>query len=181
MSPRLRRILVGFLAGALLHQLALQLNHALAGWQLHVWLGGLVVALPALRLAYREGTWIVGLTGLLFDSTTPVPFGLHAALFLLAHLAVHRVRARFATEENLVGVFIALIANLGLFLVFAFGRLSVLPDLGALGLRLFSDLLLSQLLITLIGPWFFALHVRLLDLSGAGLRDDPTALPSTHG
>lgn len=181
MSPRLRRILVGFLAGALLHQLALQLNHALAGWQLHVWLGGLVVALPALRLAYREGTWIVGLTGLLFDSTTPVPFGLHAALFLLAHLIIHRVRARFATEENIVGVFIALIANLALFLVFAFGRFSVLPELGTLGLRLFSDLLLSQLLIALIGSWFFALQVRLLDLSGAGLRDDPNALPSTHG
>lgn len=176
MSPVVRRIIVGVLSGWLLHFIAGQINHYLAPSQLHVWLGGLVVALPALRLSYRAGLGIVAITGLLFDATTPVPFGLHAALFAVAHLLVYRVRARFASEEVIVGVFVALLLNLALFIVFAFARLSVTPDLGTAGVRLFSDLIASQLVLTLLAPWFFALQVRSLEITRAGLRDDPTAM-----
>tara|TARA_R110002050_G_scaffold8189_1_gene30065 strand:- start:280 stop:813 length:534 start_codon:yes stop_codon:yes gene_type:complete len=176
MKPVARRVLIGLLTGILLHFIAAQVNHYLAPWQLHVWVGGLVVALPALRLSYRGGFWIVALTGLLFDATTPVPFGLHALLFAIAHLLVYRVRARLASEENLIGVLVALLLNLGLFIVFAFTRFTVTPDVGSAGLRLFSDLIVSQLFLALIAPWFFALQVRSLEISGAGLRDDPTVM-----
>jgi rod shape-determining protein MreD len=162
--------------GFLLWLIAAQANHYLALWHVSLFVGGLMVAFPALRLSYREGAWVSFILGLFLDAGSPVPFGLHAFLLLLAHGIVFNARSRFPREENIVGLLVAVCANLGIFLAISIafmvrGRLpmSVWP-------RLFLDCLASQVVIALITPWFFALQEHALEIGGVGLRRDQRGL-----
>ena len=165
------RVLLLSLAALLLVTLLAQLNHTLGPWQLHVWCGGLFVAFAALRLDFRTGAAAVFIGGLLLDAGSPVTFGTHALLFLAAHAVIFNVRARVPRDETIVGVIAALLANLGLFLALSFLRVDLGPDSGEAWMRDFSDLLVSQLVLVLIAPWFFAMQTRLLQLGGTQLRD----------
>lgn len=169
-SLSLRRTLVMFGCAWILWQIIAQTNHALAPARLYVWVGGLFVAFAGLRLQAQEGFNACFLIGLLFDSQCPVPFGTHAFLFGIADLILVRLRHRFAATETLVAVTVALLTNLALLVVLSFVRLSEAPDGAATALRLFMDLLISQSVLALVGPWYFALQARALDLAGAGLR-----------
>jgi cell shape-determining protein MreD len=157
-----RRTLVIVLCGFILLQLVGMSNHALAPARLYLWLGGLFVAFAGLRLP--------PLIGLLLDAVTPVPFGLHAFLFGIAQLVLVRIRHRFAATETLVAVTVALLTNLALFLALAFLYLGDAPEPTAAGLRMLMDLLISQCVLALIAPWFFALQTRALEITGSGLR-----------
>ncbi|HEY9248583.1 MAG TPA: hypothetical protein VIO38_05610 [Rariglobus sp.] len=166
-----RRVLILSAASLLLALLLGQLNHLLAPWQIHVWCGGLFVAFVALRLGYRTGAAAAFIAGLLLDAGEPVAFGTQGFLFLAAHAVIFTVRARAPREENVVGVVFALIANLGLFLGLSFLRIDATPEPAAAWMRSFADLLVSQIVLTLIAPWFFAVQTRLLELAGTNLRD----------
>jgi rod shape-determining protein MreD len=168
-----RRVLLLSLASLLLAFLLDQLNHYLGAWQVHVWCGGLFVAFAALRLDFRSGAAASFIGGLILDAGAPVAFGTHALLFLAAHAAVFNIRSRAPREETIVGVIVALLVNLGLFLALSFIRIDGSPDAGAAWLRDFADLLASQLLIALVAPWFFAVQARLLRLGGADFRVAP--------
>ncbi len=170
MKEPTRRLLAVVLSGLLLWVLFGQINHYLAPWHVHLWVGGLAVTFAALRLEYREGLGAVLLIGAFHDTTTPVAFGLHALLFGIAHGVIFNVRTRFPREEPIFGVMVALLANLGLFLVFSFTRVDDLPAPGASWLRLFADLLLSQGVLVLLTPWFLALQERALEIAGVSLR-----------
>ncbi len=165
-----RRVLILTAASLLLVVVLGQLNHYLALWQLHVWCGGLFVAFIALRLGYRTGAVSTFIAGLLLDANAPVPFGTHGFLFLAAHAVVFTLRSRAPRDETVVGVMFALIANLGLFLAVCFLRIDFSLDPGRTWLRVFADLLISQLVLTLIAPWFFAVQTRLLEANGTSLR-----------
>ncbi|MEO5960545.1 MAG: hypothetical protein ABIR80_15640, partial [Opitutaceae bacterium] len=52
--------------------------------------------------------------------------------------------------------------NLGVFLLFSFLHLARSPVLPSIWSRLVSDLVCSQLFLTLAAPWFFALQGRSL-------------------
>ncbi len=164
------RVFLLSLASLLLVALLDQLNHYLGPWQLHVWCGGLFVAFTALRLDFRTGAATSFIGGLLLDAGAPVAFGTHALLFLAAHAVIFNIRARAPREETIVGVIFALLANLGLFLALSFLRIDASPDAGAAWMRVFADLLVSQLVIALIAPWFFAVQARLLQLGGIDVR-----------
>ena len=164
------RVFLLSLASLLLVVLLDQLNHYLGPWQLHVWCGGLFVAFAALRLDFRTGAATSFIGGLLLDAGTPVAFGTQALLFLAAHAVIFTVRARAPREETIVGVIFALLANLGLFLALSFLRIDDSPDAGAAWMRVFADLLVSQLVIALIAPWFFAVQARILQLGGIDMR-----------
>lgn len=172
MKPGRRLVLAGWAVNLVLLILIGQANHHLAPWQLNLWLGGLVVAPPALRLAYRPGLLMVLFTGLLWDATMPVPFGLHALLFALVHLIIFRVRTRLAREETPVTIFVAVVANLGLLVVINFFLLDAAPDPASAGLRLLVDLVLAQLVVALLAPWFTALLLRAIDLVRGREVDD---------
>ena len=69
------------------------------------------------------------------------------------------------------GVMIALLANLGLFLVLSFLRIDPALKADQAWMRIFADLLVSQVVLALIAPWFFAVQARLLEATGTNLRD----------
>lgn len=165
-----RRIFVTTGCGWLVTILFAQANHYLAPVHLHLWAGGLLVAFASLRLEYREGLFSVILIGLIQDTITPVALGLHALLFGIAHAVIYNLRNRFPREEAVFGVIVALLANLGLFLVFSFTRVGDLPLPGTSWLRLIADLLVSQVALALVTPWLLALQERTLEIAGVSLR-----------
>lgn len=165
------RVFILSLASFLLVALLAQLNHYLGPWQLHAWCGGLFVAFAALRLDFPTGATAAFIGGLLLDAGSPVAFGTHALLFLTAHAVIFNIRARAPRDETIVGVIAALLANLGLFLTLSFLRVDLGPDSGEAWMRDFTDLLVSQLVLALIAPWFFSVQTSLLSLGGTHLRD----------
>jgi hypothetical protein len=166
-----RRVLILTVASLLLTVICGQLNHYLAAWQLHVWCGGLFVTFAALRLGYRTGAIASFIAGLLLDAGQPVSFGTQGFLFLAAHAVIFTIRARAPRDATIIGVMIALIANLGLFLVLSFLRIDPSVKTEQAWLRAFADLLISQIAIALIAPWFFSVQTRLLEVTGTNLRD----------
>jgi rod shape-determining protein MreD len=167
-----RRVLILAAASLLLVLLLGQLNHYLALWQVHVWCGGLFVTFAALRLSHRLGATTAFIAGLVLDANAPVPFGTQAFLFLSAHAVIFTIRARAPREETLISVLIALVANLGLFLALSFVRIDSSIEPARAWFRVFADLLASQLVLALIGPWYFSVQARLLEATGANLRRD---------
>jgi hypothetical protein len=61
----MRRVIILLLTQVLLWAVLAELNHGLAGWQLHVFGGALFVVYPALHLGRGEGLLVAGLAGLL--------------------------------------------------------------------------------------------------------------------
>ncbi|HWA87518.1 MAG TPA: rod shape-determining protein MreD [Opitutus sp.] len=161
----MRRTLVIFLSLVLLWLVVSQFNHALSTLHIYLSIGGLFVTYAALALPLRAGLAAVFLGGLVCDAATPVAFGLHALLFSAAHYALFRVRDRVPRDETVARVVIALLANLALFLVFSFLEVSRLPEPAAVWPRIAFDLICSQVFLTVIAPWFFALQERALALA----------------
>ncbi len=156
--------LITFLTQLLLWALLSQINHYLAVWHLYIFAGSLFVTLTALRLPLRNGIYATLFAGLLCDANTPVPFGTHMLLFGLTHALVVKIRASIPGEQTTMQVIIAFVANIALYLaltiILAAGPLQLGPVLP----RLLWDLLVSQLVLLLIAPWFFSLQTSLLGL-----------------
>jgi rod shape-determining protein MreD len=169
----MRHTLVVFLTLLVLWVIIAQVNHALAGFHVYVFAGGLFVAYAALALPLRAGLAAVLLGGLLCDASAPVPFGTHLFLFAVAHAIVFHIRDRVPRDETVARIIITLLANLGLFLALSFALVSRNPSPAVLWPRLIIDLIVSQLLIALIAPWFFALQARSLIV--ARIERDPLA------
>jgi rod shape-determining protein MreD len=164
----MRRAAAVFLTLVLLRFLVSQVNHELSPLRVSLFLGGLFVVFAALRLERREGIAAVIGAGLLHDASSPVWFGLHTLLFTAAHAFVFHVRHRVHREETAVGVVAALLANLGILLVLALilGRSG--PPHADLWPRVLGDLLLSQVVLAVVAPWFLALQSRVLAFAEAG-------------
>jgi rod shape-determining protein MreD len=162
-----RRTLVIFLAQYLLWALVTQLNHALSGAHVYLFVGGLVIAYAALALPLRDGLAASVLAGLLCDAGTAAGFGTHTLLFAAGHTIVFNLRDRIPRDETAGRVIVALLTNLGLFLLFSFLQISRLPAPAAVWPRLIADLMCSQVFLALVAPWFFALQARALVLAGA--------------
>jgi rod shape-determining protein MreD len=143
-----------------------ELNHALAPLHIYIWIGALFVTFAAIALPLRPGLIATILGGLICDASTPVAFGLHTLLFAAAHVVLFNIRDRVPREETAGRVLIALFTNLALFLAFSFLQLSRWSSPAEVWPRLLADLLCSQVLLSLIAPWFFALQARSLALVG---------------
>jgi len=166
MSHASRQTLALLLSNALLVLLAAQANDALAGGQLRLWIGGLLVAPAALLAGHRAGATAVFLTGLALDAGTPAPFGAHALVLLAAHAALFTVRDRLARDTTAVRVVTALLANLGVFVALALVLAVAGPARPGAG-RVLAELLISQSAVAVAAPWFFALSEQLCALFGA--------------
>ncbi len=156
----------------LLWALLAELNHALSTFQLYVFAGGLYVGHLALTQPSRAGLALAFLAGLLCDAGAPVAFGTHALLFAAAQLVLLRLRDRIPRDDALAAILVALFTNFALFLLLAFTQAHLAPP-GAWS-RLLADLVVSQLLVALVTPWFFALQARAVALADtlAALRAD---------
>jgi rod shape-determining protein MreD len=158
------RWLIVFLANLLLWWLVGLANNYLSPHAVHLYLGGLFTVYPALRLDRRHGLIATVLTGLLIDAGTPVPFGTHVLLLGLIHAILLSGRQRFPREGAVFGIVVAQFANLFLFIALSFLLVGANPRPGEAWLRIFGDLLASQLIILLIAPWFLALQSRTMEL-----------------
>lgn len=155
-------VLILTVSALLLNLLTGQVNHSLAPYQLHVFAGGLAVTFAGLHFPRGAGLAASLMAGLLADAASPVAFGTHAVLFGAAFLAVQQVRDRVPNDLVWPRVGVALVANLGIFLALSLLRTRLFASPGQAWLRLFWDLLCSQALIALIGPWFLELQARAL-------------------
>lgn len=167
MFHSLRQILAMLACAAVLCALVGQLNHALAPLALTFSVPGLLIAYTALRLPPGAGIASTFAVGLWLDAATPLPFGRQAFILAFAFCLVFRLRDRLPRQENIMAVVVALFVNLALFVALAFFSLGGLPDPAAGGVRLLGDLLISQLLTALLGPWFLSLQGAVLRLIGA--------------
>ncbi len=163
----MRSALALFLTFLLLGTVVAQLNHALTGWGLYIWVGGLFITHGALAPTPRGGLTAALLGGLVLDSTAPVAFGTHALLFAAGYALVFRLRDRVQRDETSSRIAFALLVNLALFLVFSFLQSRHAPPAANLWPRVIVDLLASQLVVLLVAPWFCALQARTLDASEA--------------
>lgn len=161
----MRRFLTLSLTLVLLWAIVAEVNHALSGQRVYLFIGALYVAFAALTQPLRAGIFVSCAGGLICDANSPVNFGLHMLLFSLAHVILHHVRDRIAHDDSLSIIFVALLTNLALFLVFSFSQIHASPAPAAVWPRLIADLLCSQVFLTLVTPWFFALQGRALLLS----------------
>jgi rod shape-determining protein MreD len=163
----MRRTLVFFLTQLLLWALVSQVNHELSPWGVSLFIGGLFVGFSAMHFDRREALVGAFAAGFLHDVGTPLPFGTHALAFAAAVVFIQHVRHRLNRHEGLITVMVILIANLGLFLVVSAVAVRGLPDSAGLTSRVFSDLVVSQVTLALIAPWFLALQAKSLELAGA--------------
>lgn len=161
----MRRIVVTFLTLFVLWVIVSQTNHALTGFHVYLFVGGLFVAYAALVLPLRDGLLSVLLAGLLCDAVEPVRLGTHLLLFAVAHAIVFNLRNRVPRDETLARVVIALLANLGIFLVLSVLLVGRSPAPGEIWPRLIVDLACSQVFLAAIGPWFFAFQHQALILA----------------
>jgi rod shape-determining protein MreD len=154
-----------FLSLYLLHALVAEANDALSG--MHVWIfaGGLYVVYAALMFPLREGIAATLLAGLACDAATPLPFGTHTFLFVFCHLVLFQLRERIQRHETVVRVVIALFLNAGMFIAIAL--VEALRGSGGHALKLMGDLGVSEAVVALAGPWFFALQAASLKLARA--------------
>ncbi len=159
-----RRIMVLLVCGWILMTIVRQTNHLLAPSGLSIWIGGLLITLAALHLNPKTGFVGCFLMGLMMDAWSPLGFGTHALLFGAAQIIIVRIRNRFASQELTIGITVALITNLILFVLITFIAVGRSSGGTISGVRILSDLVLSQVLLALITPWFFALQHRAFDL-----------------
>ncbi|MEX2044420.1 MAG: hypothetical protein WD941_03640 [Opitutus sp.] len=167
-----RRVLVLFGTLLLLWAIVAQLNHSLTALRVHLFAGALYVVSHALLHPVRTGLPVSLLGGLLCDATAPVMFGTHAILFIVAHAVVHHLRDRMPRDATAGRIVMVLFVNLGLFLALSFTQIHRSPAPAAVWPRLLADLVWSQIFLSLITPWFFALQQRALVLAGAR-RENP--------
>jgi hypothetical protein len=167
------RWLVIFLVNLLLLWLLGLANHTLGRFSLwgfdhvslHLYGGGLFVTYAALRLDPTHGLAATLLTALAYDAVEPVPFGTSLFLFGIVHATLLYSRQRLPREGDLFGIVVVLFANLFLFLALSVLLVGAGPRPGEAWLRLFVDLLASQLVLLVITPWFFALQDATLALT----------------
>jgi rod shape-determining protein MreD len=161
----LRRFLTLSLTQLLLWALVSELNHLLSGLRVHVFAGALFVTFAALTQPRRSGLFAVCVGGLICDATSPVGFGHHLLLFVAAHGILFHLRERMPHDDNIALTVVTLLANLGLFLAFSFTQMHLSPSPAAVWPRLLMDLACSQVFLSLVTPWLFALQGRALELA----------------
>jgi rod shape-determining protein MreD len=160
-----RRTLTLFVTLIVLWAVIAQINHALAGFRVYLFAGGLFVAFAATTQPRRSGLIASILAGLMCDANAPVIFGTHMLLFVAAHVTLFHVRDRVPRDDSVSAIIVVLLTNLGLFLVFSFTQIPASPSPATIWPRLIVDLLCSQVFLALVTPWFFALQTRSLALA----------------
>jgi len=158
------RILVMFGANALLFYLCSLVNSSLAALPSYLILLGPMLIFPSLFLQQRSHFICILLSGLWVDAALPVPFGFFTCAFLVISSGIYLFRSRFRTEHNYHPVLLAQTVNLCLILLLTLSN--GLPELKTAHFWLQSGLtlLLSQLCLLIVAPWFFNLQRALFEL-----------------
>jgi hypothetical protein len=147
----------------LLLLLTIQCNHYLAAVPMSLFLFGLPIGFAALRLTLPQGLTTTALTGLCFDTLTPIPMGSSLLLFSAAFTIIYAARSQFHREEAFSSIIVVLLANL--FLFAAFSTIAIVTT-GSTGhpTSLIVNLIASQIAVSTLTPWFFSFQMTLLEL-----------------
>jgi len=139
-------------------------------------LPGLFFLFGSTRLSNRNGAIVAFLTGLLIDSTTTSPFGLHAFGLTLCHLIAREGGEGMKSTRGLRPHIYQQVANL--FLVatlsissFAQSAGTAFQDLD----RILIDIIASQLFLIPVGSWFLAFQNSLPQFDGVESSSQPVA------
>src|SRR5437667_201306 len=111
----MRHTLATFLTLLLLWTLVAEVNHALSGLRVYLFVGALFVVYAALMLPWRAGLGSTLLGGLLCDANAPVWFGTHLLLFTATFAVIFHLRNRLPRDDTVARIVITLLANLALF------------------------------------------------------------------
>jgi rod shape-determining protein MreD len=171
-----RTIIISSLSLLLLWALTQQANHYLSEWNLSLFLNGLWITFPSLRLDHRDASRSIVILGLIADAASPVPFGCHAFLFLLAHTIIQQLRSRFPSDDLAFNLLTALFTNFALMLALTLGLMHRMPATHLVWSPFFANLALSSLMLAIIGPWSMALQNQALALAGINLHHDQRGL-----
>jgi hypothetical protein len=166
------RWIIPFAANLLLIAIAREANHYLAQLGISIFLSGLVLPVVALRLSQGPGLVAVVLTGLAMDATGPTAFGSSAIILAAALLVVRALRHRLLREHLSTHLAVALLANLLLFFAQPLFAGTTTAYIAPTPMRVVVDLLLSQLILSALAWWFFALQERALVLWGVNLSEE---------
>jgi cell shape-determining protein MreD len=161
----MRATLALTLCCAVLQAVLAEANHALSPLHVGIMAAGLCVPVAALSMPFGTGLAACGLAGALLDAWSPLPFGTQALALMAAQTVVHSLRHRLPREENMTRVSVALVVNLAVFGVLTAATLGRNPAPGSAWPRLGTDLVLSQAVVVLLGPWFAALQARALGIA----------------
>jgi len=148
-----------------LELICVELNQALSAYHIYVFTGGLLVSSVIFNLTFRQGLIAVFAAGLSYDAHASVYFGTHALLFTAVYVLLIQLQDRLPYDYTVGRVIIALICNLILFIALTFIRIDLVPEPSSMWPRVGMDILISQLFISLIALWFFALQKRSLILT----------------
>ncbi len=149
-----------------------EINHYLAAWHVQLYLGGLLLTFPLLRLRFKQGLVFVSALGFFHDAVTAFPFGASLVAFLIAHTVVYSLRSHFHREAPTSGLAVAFVLNGTLILAFA---LIWMPDHTHKALywqRILVDAMFSQLAVFFIAGWFFMLQNEALRFFGIFLDQE---------
>lgn len=160
----MRRALAIFGCQLILWTVVTVLNNTLAPLHLYLFAGALYLTFASLTQSFGTGLRVAILIGLVCDANTPVAFGTHMLLFATTHVFLSRLREKVARDDTLGRVIVTILANLVLFLVFAFAQMIRQPAAGGAWPRVLADLICSQVFLAVVTPWFFALQTRALVL-----------------
>lgn len=168
----MKAVLLAVGAGVLLLLVTGVWQHWTSGTGLSFFVVGLIVVFPALEMSFRRGWWVVGITGALWEASSPLPFGMLTLLLWLGHALLLVNRHRFRGEGVGPMLRAALIVNGALFLVLAIlwseGRGTEL----SFWFRVLIDWTVSQAFLIPVGWWYFRLLRALFNLTGIPPRSD---------
>jgi rod shape-determining protein MreD len=162
----MRRALVIIATSLILWAMIAQVNHLLSSSHIYVFVGGLFVAYTALTFPLGSGMICSLVAGMICDAAEPVSFGTFVLLYATAHAVVFNLRNRIPRDDTVASVLVGLFANLGIFFALCFVQMFHAPALAAAWPRILVDLLVSQICLALIAPWFFALQAKSLAFLG---------------
>ncbi|OHE73496.1 MAG: hypothetical protein A2007_03865 [Verrucomicrobia bacterium GWC2_42_7] len=160
MSHSIIKLSILFLGAVVLIFLNRMVNDAFAPLSIHLSVIGLLAIFPALYLPLGQGFLCVILIGLFWD--TPLPYS--ALPFLLLDFTIIAfIKHRIRRQDYLQCSVIALIGNFFILLFLAlFNSKSSFFHFNY-WLRIFTDILLSEIMILICCYWFFNFQKTLLD------------------
>jgi len=171
------RSLVLFACNALLLYLTLLVNSSLAALNLHLFLLGPMIVIPALYLRHNAFFICTALSGLWVDAALPTTFGLFTFSFLIIGTGIYMIRHRFRAESNFHPGILAHGGNVLCLTLLTIWQGYPYFTQSAFWFQVLTTALLSHLCLLFLAPWFFNLERLLFGI--CRLKTDPEDLPIT--
>jgi hypothetical protein len=147
-------------------------NDGLAGWSVSLFLAGLCMIRPVMKLQPAGLLLCVVFSGLAGDAQSPTPPGFLMTLFALGAALIILVRPWLGQMGRTQQIALACILNAGYFLAFTLWEATRGGAAGPVFWeRAAVDFCLSQFILLLVGIWFFEFQECVLALAGSAAAD----------